>query len=740
MNVDLSPVSSVASQARVVESVANLSLDALEEPTDLHVKASASDGMADDSLLHLQVIGDRTPQLKFVAPEEDTEAIATAELRFTLEAFDDYGLSTVGIRYRIDDGPEQTLWESDTSDIGNAMANTVMLPLEDLNVSYPQAITYYAYAIDNREPERQRTTSELRFIDIRPFSREYEFKEGECNCQGECLTLEKLITEQREILGRTFASVQRGQTPDGLAAKLADDESELRTQTEDLTTALEEKVGPMPSLAEATKSMAQAEADLRAESMADGQVDEEHALAHLIAARRNLRKIMKQGNAQGKMARNVDQQQLKKRRKPQPDPKQMQEQEQQLSELRKQLDQLAKQQESFCQSAQASQQASQSSGKASASAEPATRDQLAEQQKQAAKETREIQRALEEGDYGQLAPRRAEQAAESIQESGQALAESDAFSLAIDQAREAAEQLKSLSRLLGRRHDPDFTDKLSVAERQARQLSEEQSELSSSLTDNGLEQVEPASSSANSDETALTEQQRLADGTEELVDLLDQLLADSIQQSWEMQQELAQQLASTPPQDASSAMRQAIETLKAGDAGKASAHGTRASAALSRLADGLRQARDAAGPNRLEQLTKAEKQAAAILKDLQREGSTATQAMARSEARQFADELRSLSKNDAELAAASRNLNASRPGTSSNTERSEATTSTPDSGQFATPPTSLVDSLREVDVILQRRIQQAIVNGTIQQGVGAVPPEYSDMVDDYYRTLSEDIE
>lgn len=367
MNVDLSPVSSVASQARVVESVANLSLDALEEPTDLHVKASASDGMADDSLLHLQVIGDRTPQLKFVAPEEDTEAIATAELRFTLEAFDDYGLSTVGIRYRIDDGPEQTLWESDTSDIGNAMANTVMLPLEDLNVSYPQAITYYAYAIDNREPERQRTTSELRFIDIRPFSREYEFKEGECNCQGECLTLEKLITEQREILGRTFASVQRGQTPDGLAAKLADDESELRTQTEDLTTALEEKVGPMPSLAEATKSMAQAEADLRAESMADGQVDEEHALAHLIAARRNLRKIMKQGNAQGKMARNVDQQQLKKRRKPQPDPKQMQEQEQQLSELRKQLDQLAKQQESFCQSAQASQQASQSSGKASAS-------------------------------------------------------------------------------------------------------------------------------------------------------------------------------------------------------------------------------------------------------------------------------------------------------------------------------------------------------------------------------------
>jgi hypothetical protein len=30
--------------------------------------------------------------------------------------------------------------------------------------------------------------------------------------------------------------------------------------------------------------------------------------------------------------------------------------------------------------------------------------------------------------------------------------------------------------------------------------------------------------------------------------------------------------------------------------------------------------------------------------------------------------------------------------------------------------------------------------GVMQQAVGAVPPEYSEMVDDYYRTLSEDIE
>ena len=41
---------------------------------------------------------------------------------------------------------------------------------------------------------------------------------------------------------------------------------------------------------------------------------------------------------------------------------------------------------------------------------------------------------------------------------------------------------------------------------------------------------------------------------------------------------------------------------------------------------------------------------------------------------------------------------------------------------------------------LQRRIQEAILSGAFQQTDGNVPPEYVDMVEEYYRTLSEDIE
>jgi len=61
-------------------------------------------------------------------------------------------------------------------------------------------------------------------------------------------------------------------------------------------------------------------------------------------------------------------------------------------------------------------------------------------------------------------------------------------------------------------------------------------------------------------------------------------------------------------------------------------------------------------------------------------------------------------------------------------------------GEFATPPETLAEGLRKVDEILQQRIQEAILEGALQQADDAVPPEYLDMVEEYYRTLSADVE
>lgn len=803
------PENPSAIDTQLADNTAQLSLASLRQPSDLQVMATTADGVSDESSLHLDIIRDHAPKLNFVAPEDNAEAIATAELRFRLEAADDYGLQSVGIRYRIDDGPEQTLWESDpatsatrSADSSPAMATTIVLPLEELGVAYPQAITYYAYAMDNRQPEPQRVTSELRFIDIRPFSRQYEFKDGQCsgNCQGECLTLEKLIKEQRAILGQTFAAVQQGTArqqgaaASGTGAKLAKQENELRAKTEALTSALEQKVGPMPSLVFAGRSMVDAEKELADESIPEGQVHEEHALAYLVAARTNLRKILKQSNSQSQMCRNVDREQMDQLRKPpqqseqQQQPSQKQQQEQQLAQLRKQLEKIANQQESFCQSASACQQASQASVKSqspqsqspqsqspqSQSPNPSadhsdgnrqsntrqasppavpTAEQLAQQQQQAAKETADVQQALEAGGFGELASQRAEQARQSIQQSGQSVAKESEFDEAIAKAQQAANQLRQLSEHLGRKHAPDFLDKLSSAEREAQQLADEQKELAHALTRDAEAATETAAGSATSsaaereDSAAVSgdrqaqqaNQQQLADRGEALADLVAQLLADASEQDWQLQRELSEQVASNPPQSAAEAMRAAAGELQRGQPRPASSQGLRASALLERLASGIRQVQQASGREQLDRLTKAEQAAASLIKRLEREGSAAERAMAESETRQFSSQLQALARNDGELARANQalgawNSNARIDPESRNEERAV------ENPQFATSPRRMVDALRDVDVILQRRIQETIVRGAMQQAVGAVPPQYSEMVDEYYRALSEDIE
>jgi hypothetical protein len=737
-------------ETQVDQSQASFEILAAGSGMDFTVHATAADGMVDQSVLHIDVVADQRPRLKFVAPEEQAEAIPTAEMRFTLQAFDDYGLSNVGIRYRIDNGEEQTLWESALDDEVPALADSITLALEDLELQYPQAITYYAYAIDNRVNPGSEVTSELRFVDIRPFSREYEFKESNCNCQGECLTLEKLIKQQRDILGRTFVAARRSKVPGAVPVKLAKDQEDVRTKTESLRLALEEKIGPLPSLGFAAESMSAAIDDLNDQRIAEGQADEEQALAELIAARMNLRKILKQNNSQSQMCRNVDQQQMDKIRKPEPKDQQEKAKEEQLAEIRRELEKLAKQQQSFCQSAQAcskpgssagSKQSSQSQASSSQSASSAapesspspSREELSEQQRQAAAATREIENQLAAGEFGELAPRRAGQAAESIGLSGEKLASGEADQQAIDAARDAAEQLARLSEHLGRRHQPDFSDKLDSARREAERLSQEQDDLVGSLASKG----QPASDQPA--ESAQMRQQKLTSGGEELADLVDQLQADALAQDWQIQQQLIERDATGLTRDAAASMKAAEKQLQQHEVASASRSGARAARTLSQFADAIRQVQQVLGPAQLDQLIKAEQQAARLIRDLERASNRSEQALTQAESDQLAESIRPLANRDAELAAATDALASASPGGVRRRAASEVRDPT-EQARLGVAPITLDESLRRVDQILQRRIQEAILNGAFQQTDGNVPPEYVDMVEEYYRTLSEDIE
>ena len=114
-------------------------------------------------------------------------------------------MSQAGITYRVGDGPEETLHLADYKDQPVTAQVLATLYLEKHQIAYPDAISYYAFAVDNYPTQPHRIVSELRFIDILPYKQEYQFVEGQ---EGEpspsSLSLEELIARQRVNLSRTF--------------------------------------------------------------------------------------------------------------------------------------------------------------------------------------------------------------------------------------------------------------------------------------------------------------------------------------------------------------------------------------------------------------------------------------------------------------------------------------------------------------------------------------------------------
>ena len=81
-----------------------------------------------------------------------------------------------------------------------------MLLLEKLAATPRDSVTYYAFAEDNNPAGPRRTETELRYIDIRPFKREYKMGEAGDRPTGEpndLASLAELIARQRFNLNRT---------------------------------------------------------------------------------------------------------------------------------------------------------------------------------------------------------------------------------------------------------------------------------------------------------------------------------------------------------------------------------------------------------------------------------------------------------------------------------------------------------------------------------------------------------
>ena len=156
--------------------------DQLSDAQHFVIRAEAADGITYESeRFRIRVRPDAKPKIRFVRPPDDLEVIPTAEVALSVDASDDFGIRRVGVAVQVAEGPMETLWEEDFPTDAPTRDETHSRPvlfLEEHQLTHHDAVTYYAYVIDNQPGGGKRTSTELRFIDIRPFKREYQMLQG----------------------------------------------------------------------------------------------------------------------------------------------------------------------------------------------------------------------------------------------------------------------------------------------------------------------------------------------------------------------------------------------------------------------------------------------------------------------------------------------------------------------------------------------------------------------------------
>ena len=238
-----------------------------------------------------------------------------------------------------------------------------------------------------------------------------------------------MIARQRANLKRTFIQAELPAVETRVLPRLARTERELTVATTDFTQGYEARFGLLPCLHEAQTAMEAATRALDAKNVKDGRTSESTALADLIKARQNLRKLLSQSGGQASACRSFDNEQSQKIRPPKKNDDQEKER---LAQLEQEIATLAKEEKKFSEEI------------ASSSGGGAKMERLGQRQDAAVKKAQELQQLANKDDaLTELSRERMDAAAQSIKSSAGAV-HAGREQEAGKQAADAAEQLERL--------------------------------------------------------------------------------------------------------------------------------------------------------------------------------------------------------------------------------------------------------------------------------------------------------
>jgi hypothetical protein len=263
----------------------------------------------------IEVVKDSPPIITVVRPGRDTKVTKVDEQFVEVKAEDDYGLSRLELLYSVNGGPEKKvdLHRSGSEPRKQLTAGHTFF-LEELTLADGDFISYYARAMDNGRPGGALTgTTDIYFMEVRPFGKEYRQAEQGMGGGGGMGADNNLSWQQREIVAATFKLIRDRKSYSDKEwgenlATLALMQGRLREQVENLVRRMNNR-GIMEldsdfrkiaeSLKAAVEEMVPAEEYLGERKPEQALPPEQRALQHLQRAEATFREVQVAFGASG---------------------------------------------------------------------------------------------------------------------------------------------------------------------------------------------------------------------------------------------------------------------------------------------------------------------------------------------------------------------------------------------------------------------------------------------------------
>ena len=239
----------------------------------VELKAPAGDMVAASPQYTIDVLDDQAPSVSFNRPGRDTSVSSIEEVFVEAAAEDDFGIRNLELVYSVNGGPEKVVkLFSGTSRLPEVAAGHTFY-LEELGVETGDSVSYYARATDNDSTGAKSASSNLYFLRIRPFKKDFKQAQsqggGGGGGGGGAGQVEALSEQQRQIISATF-NVQRDRK--SLSAQkfkenstvVSLSQSRLREQVEGLLTRMNSQlVERDPAFAKIAELLPQAVASMK---------------------------------------------------------------------------------------------------------------------------------------------------------------------------------------------------------------------------------------------------------------------------------------------------------------------------------------------------------------------------------------------------------------------------------------------------------------------------------------------